>query len=183
MKGDELKKLAAMAGDVNIVTAVHDLPGGASFAAYAQRQTTAYWEQAAPDDDGSGLTAWLQDRWSGVQRRWAADVARVVTGDTVERQPLRINIEAPPASAIREAGAAMQRADERDEEAGPHHMGVLLTAVLARRGPFVEQLERELSEALANGEDPNAHVQPLLRGKLRDLFREDCAAVIKEAGA
>jgi hypothetical protein len=85
-------------------------------------------------------------------------------------------------SEIVAAGEAM-RAEEREERsAEPSHMAVLLQAVLARRGAFVLRLEREMSEALASGAtDVNEHIQPLLRGPLRDLFREDCEAVIREA--
>jgi hypothetical protein len=177
-KSDAFEKLAGLAAEANIVRAVHALPGGA-FLQFVQRETAAYWA-ARDDDDDSGLLKWLQDRWGGAQRAWAADVA-IVTGETIERPPPRIEVEAPPASAIRAAGEAMRRAGERDEEAGPSHMGVLLRAVLARRGPFVERLEREMAEGLASGAtDLNAYIAPLLR-PLRDLFRRDVEAAIREA--
>jgi hypothetical protein len=177
-KSDAFEKLAGLAAEANIVRAVHALPGGSSFAAYVQNATAAYW---ASHDDDSGLLKWLQDRWAGAQMAWANDVA-TVTGEMIERPPPRIEVEAPPASAIRAAGEAMRRAGERDEEAGPSHMGVLLQAVLARRGPFVERLEREMAAGLASGAtDLNAYIAPMLRGPLRDLFRRDVEAAIREA--
>jgi hypothetical protein len=176
----EIEKLAGIAVEAktNFVEAALAVGNSAEF---FQRETDRYMAQAGADWSDDGLAEHMRARWSEANRAWAADVA-AITGDTVERPAPRIEVEAPPASAVREAGEAMQRADERDEEAGPSHMAILFQAVLARREPFVERLEHELAEALASGAtDLNEHIAPLLRGPLRDLFRADIEAVIAEA--
>jgi hypothetical protein len=170
MAGDsehELKKLVGLAAEVNYVEAVHALPGGSSFAAYVQRISADYW---ARHDDDSGYGAWMQERWAGAQRAWAADVA-IVTG--VPQQP---RVEVPDASAILEAAAAWER-DGADLP--PRHYATLVQAVINRRGPFAMFLSREMA-ACPRDENVNEHMA-LRRDEMRKLFRRDLAAVIKEA--
>jgi hypothetical protein len=171
MRGDsehELEMLAGLAADAKIVKAVHALPGGSSFVAFVQRETANYWAQA---DDDAGLTAWMQERWPEAQKRWATDIA-VVTGDAVE-PPGRV---APDASAILEAAAAWKRGEASDE-----HMKVLFDAVTQMHGQFMQRVEREAAIALRAGEDPNQRLARR-RDEMRDLFRRDIEALVKEAG-
>jgi hypothetical protein len=178
MSGDaELQKLAALAVEAraNFIEAALNVGNVSN---WMQRETDAYVAWAGDKWTDEGLAAWVAARQGEMNAAWRQDVATVAS----ETSAPRIEVEAPPASAIREAGRAMHRADERDEEAGPSHMATLLQAILARRGAFVERLEREMFEALASGAtDLNAHLAPLLRGSLRDLFRADVEAVIREA--
>jgi hypothetical protein len=169
MSGDQfIEKLAGIAAEVNCVEAVHALPGGSTFAAYVQHISADYW---ATHDDDSGYGAWLQARWPEAQRLWAEDVA-TVTG-AAERPA---EVEDPDARAILEAAAAW----ERDGADLPQrHYAILTRAVLNRRGPFAQFLERQLA-ACRPGEDPNQRIA-LYRDEMRRLFHADARAVIREA--
>ena len=105
---------------------------------------------------------------------WRTDVA-TITGDI----PVPTSGETLSPSAIREAGEALKRCDERDEPLEDRHMRVLFSAVFALKGPFVQFLNTEM-RSLRPGEDPNERLRPH-RDKLRRLWRQDVDAAIKEA--
>ena len=158
----EIEKLAGIAAEANYVEAVHALPGGL-FLPTVQGLMADYWAQA---DDDSGLTAFLEARWPEAQRAWAADVA-TVTGTAAPRMP-RIEVEAPPASAILEAAKAL-RAEEREEKSiSARDMFVLFSAAMRRRGPFAQRFEAELNAYYRSVDKPTAegqaaHLEPSRR--------------------
>ena len=109
----------------------------------------------------------MQARWGGAQRAWAADVA-TLTGDAVTTFDR--------AAILVAAAAAWKRGEASDE-----HMKVLFDAVIKMRGQFMQRVEREAAIAQRAGEDPNQRLAQH-RDEMRELFRRDVEALIKEAG-
>lgn len=169
---DEIAKLAGIAADASIATGVADLNG--EVVNWFQDQTDAYVASVGGNWTDDGLAAWIAQRQEDMNRAWRADIA-TLTGDTLEppAEPAAI----PDASAILEAAEAWKR-DGADLP--PQHYATLVQAVMRRRGPFALRLEREM-KACRPGEDINERLA-LHRDEMRELFRADAEAVIKEAG-
>ena len=70
--GAEIDRLAGIAQDVRIGTAVADLQG--EFIAFFDRETRAYMAQAGDAWTDDGLAAWIKEREAEMQRCWRADV-------------------------------------------------------------------------------------------------------------
>jgi hypothetical protein len=170
---DEIKKLTGLAVEAraNFIEAALNVR---NISNWLQDQTDAYMAWAGDKWTDEGLAAWVAARQGEMNAAWRTDVASV-TDDT----PAPTAVETPPASAIREAGEALKRCDERDEPLEDPHMRVLFAAVISMRGLFMQRLEREMA-SLRPGEDPNEHMAQH-RNELRALFRRDCDAAIKEA--
>lgn len=107
----------------------------------------------------------MQERWAGAQRAWADDIA-TVTGDAV-------------ATFDRVALAAAAEAWKRGE-ANEEHTKVLFDAVTRMGGQFMQRVEREAAIAMRAGEDPNRRLVEC-RDELRELFRADVEALVREA--
>jgi hypothetical protein len=76
-KDAEIRKLAAAAKDVSIVTAVHDLDG--QFLHFMVREQAAYKAAAGDGATDKGLAEWINRKAAEMQACWAHDVA-VVSG-------------------------------------------------------------------------------------------------------
>lgn len=97
--------------------------------------------------------------------------------------PGEVELEAhlhPTAAAIIEADNALRRAEDHDQRPARRHAAILFQAVIARRGPFVRRLEKELTPFIGFA-DLSEKAAEIVQGELRDMFRREVEAVIEEA--
>jgi hypothetical protein len=171
----QIRRLKAAAQNLNIATAVAELPGGA-LVNWLQDQTDAYMAWAGDKWSDDGLAAWAASRQAEMDAALRADVA-IVTGDMAQPRP---KIEAPSREAILAAADALEAEEEERGSMHPRHMAVLFTALISRRSPYIAEVEREM--AVYRG--PNDRFTEHLlhhRADLKGLFRSEIQKVIREA--